>query len=108
MIIVDFFRKKKWDDEEIDIPSWIWWGDLRIAIFIGLTLGTIHGIFAFFMAYITWSIVGILMLIYWLLRGKKIQSQIPFWPFLWLWWIISIVFFEEIYNYIDILFTISQ
>ncbi len=108
MIIIDFLRKKKWEDEEIDIPSWIWWGDLRIAIFIGLTLGTIHGIFAFFMAYITWSIVGIVMLIYWLLRGRKIQSQIPFWPFLWLWWIISIVFFEEIYNYIDILFTISQ
>ena len=102
MVIVDFFRKKKQEESTIDIPTWIGWGDLRIAIFIGLTLGTIHGIFAFFIAYITWSIIWMILLIIWFMRGKKIQSQIPFWPFLWLWWIMTVVFFEQIYNYIDI------
>lgn len=98
VLIIDFFRKKK-EDTEIDVPTWVWWWDLRIAIFIWLTLGTLHGIASFSFAYIIGSVVWILILITNLVRWKKTKSQIPFGPFLWIWWIISIVFYREIENF---------
>ncbi len=100
-IIIDFFKTKK-NDETIDIPVWIGWGDLRIAIFIWLTLGTIHGLTSFAIAYIIGSIVGIFLIIINNIKWKKMESQIPFWPFLWIWWLLSILY----YPYIDIYFNI--
>lgn len=97
-----FFTKK--DETELDIPTWIWWWDLRIAIFIGLTLGIYHGIASFAIAYITGSIVWIWLLIYNAIRWKKTDSQIPFGPFLGLWWILSIIFYEQIINIYTIYF----
>ncbi len=102
-ILVDFFRTKK-DNISIDIPVWIGWGDLRIAIFIWLTLGTLHGISSFAIAYITGSIVGIWLLIVNHFKWKKTESQIPFWPFLGLWWILSIVYYNEIELFYNIYF----
>ena len=32
--------------EQEEIPSWIGGGDLRIALFMGITLGSIHSLFA--------------------------------------------------------------
>lgn len=88
------FIKNNTDNSD-EIPSWIGWWDLRIALFIGLTLGTLHGMVAFFIAYCIWSIVwiGILMK-----NGRK-NSQIPFWPFLGIGWLISIYFHNEILMY---------
>lgn len=95
VIIIDFFRKKR-EEQELEIPTWVWWGDLRIAIFIGLTLGVFHGIASFAFAYIIGSVVWILIIFISLIRWKKINSQIPFGPFLWLWWILSILFYTQI------------
>lgn len=102
VMVIEFFKKKK-QDNEIEIPTWVWWGDLRIAIFIWLTLGTIHGVTSFAFAYIIGSVVWIWILLYNVLRWKKTKSQIPFGPFLWLGWIMSILFYIQIEDFITII-----
>jgi prepilin signal peptidase PulO-like enzyme (type II secretory pathway) len=78
-----------WDDEAL--PTWVWGGDLRVALFIGITLGLLHGVAAFFIAYIIGSFVGIFFLI-----GKKGKKEIPLGPFLALGWCLSLIFYPEI------------
>ena len=56
MMLADIWRKPK-KEESLDIPTWIGGGDLRIALFIGLTLGIVHGVASFAFAYIIGSIV---------------------------------------------------
>ncbi len=101
-ILIDFFRKKK-EVEDIEIPTWIWGGDLRIALFIGLTLGTLHGIVSFAIAYISGSIIWIILIVYNIILWKKVESQIPFWPFLGFWWIMSILLYIPIEIFFKIL-----
>ena len=95
IMFVDLFRWNK-ADNELEIPTWIGGGDLRIAMFIGLTLWTVHGISSFAFAYIIGSIVWICILIYNATKSKKTESQIPFWPFLGIGWILSILFYDKI------------
>ncbi|MBP9812468.1 prepilin peptidase [Candidatus Gracilibacteria bacterium] len=83
---------KKDEGNEEALETWIGGGDLRIAIFIGLTLGIYHGIFAFFIAYIVGSFFGIVILIF---QGKK-KSQVPFGPFLALGWCSALYYHSEI------------
>jgi prepilin signal peptidase PulO-like enzyme (type II secretory pathway) len=103
-----FTRKGKNDESpnEESLPTWVGGGDLRIALFIWLTLGTIHGIASFAFAYIIGSIVGILLLILGKLK-KWGKNEVPFWPFLALGWIITIFFHEKILekmqNFLDYL-----
>lgn len=87
--------------EDIDIPTWVGGGDLRIALFIGLSLGTIHGISSFFFAYIIGSIIGI----YILLQKKQVHQshEIPFWPFLGIGWVLSIFFYEKILSIVYVI-----
>ena len=98
LLVISFLSRKKElsSENENEVPAWIGWGDLRIALFIGITLGMLHGFVAFMIAYIIWSIVGVFLII---IRKKKWGSQIPFWPFLWLGWIISLVLHSEILLY---------
>ena len=103
MLFIDFVTGKTDENtNEIDIPTWVGWGDLRVALFIGLTLGTIHGVASFIFAYILWSIIGTGMIAYKKFRGKweKINSQIPFWPFLWIGWFLSLIYYTPILDYI--------
>lgn len=92
-----FLKKEEPNEIEDEIPAWVWWWDLRIALFIWLTLGLIHWIAAFFIAYCLGSIVGILYLIKYRKRGN---TQIPFWPFLGIGWITVIYFHSEILIYV--------
>jgi prepilin signal peptidase PulO-like enzyme (type II secretory pathway) len=85
------------EKEEVELPSWIGWGDLRVAILIGLTLGTIHTLSTLLFAYCIGAIVGIILL---LRNGSEAKSQIPFGPFLWIGWILSLIFYTEILNFI--------
>jgi prepilin signal peptidase PulO-like enzyme (type II secretory pathway) len=102
MILVDIFRKKN-EDDEVEIPTWIGWWDLRVAIFIGLTLGTIHGVVSLGIAYIFWSIIWVTILLINAIKKRKTQSQIPFWPFLGFGWIMAILFYPEIYIFFKII-----
>ncbi len=97
-LLWSIFTKKKERKDEIEIPAWIGGGDLRVALFMWLTLGFIHGIIAFFLAYILGSIIGIFLL----LQKWKKNSQIAFWPFLWVAWLLVMVFHNQILNYIFI------
>jgi hypothetical protein len=95
-----FFPKSKnnSNDATDDIPTWIGWGDLRIALFIWLTLWLIHGIASFAFAYIIGSIYAIGSLLY--KRGFTWSGhQIPFGPFLWLGWLLAVFFHTEILSY---------
>ncbi len=97
---------EKTDDNE-EIPTWIGWGDLRIALFIGLSLGIIHSIVSFGIAYIVGSIFGIIYLI---VKGKSetLQNQVPFGPFLAIGWLVSIFYHEEILNIVKNLIDINS
>ena len=62
--------------------KWMWWWDLRIALFLGLLLGFKSTLVALFFAYISGSIIGVILMF---TTKKSAQSQIPFWPFLTIW-----------------------
>ena len=88
------------------IPTWIGGWDLRIGLFSWLTLGTMHWVVSLFIAYFLWAIYGCLFLLWKGLKKEKTSSEVPFWPFLWIWWILTVVFHSEIieYFYTHILF----
>lgn len=96
-----FFFKQKWQENTSEeIPTWIGGGDLRIALFIWLTLGMIHGIASFAFAYIIGSLFGIFFLLTrWKL--KLLHNQIPFGPFLGIGWIVSIFYHKEVLIFIE-------
>lgn len=88
--------------------AWMWWGDLRIAILIGLILW-IPFTFAWGMiTYLVWSILWIFLIIYSrinkLKNWTKMNTQIPFWPFLALWFFITMFYYNEIWSFIEIYF----
>lgn len=89
---------------------WMWWWDLRIAIFIWLILWTKLFLAWVMITYLVWSIISISIIILWKLstRIKKMNfsSQIPFWPFLWIWLFITLFFSQEIIQTIDKYFII--
>ncbi len=107
---LDFFRpskEEKKNDPEEEIETWVGAGDMMIAVFSGLTLGIIHGIASFFIAYILGSLIGIIYLIICKIQKKKSNHQIPFGPFLWAGWLMSFFFYSEILEFVRILFFIG-
>ncbi|MDD2516406.1 MAG: prepilin peptidase [Candidatus Gracilibacteria bacterium] len=84
-VIRDFFVKNKtteeYDNEEDGPQYWIGFGDLMIAIFMGLVGGIKLGLIGLFLGYIIGSIVGIMTLILRKINNKN-DSQIPFGPYL--------------------------
>lgn len=99
-------RVRSSSKKEEHIPTWIGGGDLRIAIFTWLTLWIMHGAVSFFIAYLLWAIYGCVFLLWKRIRNEPMISEVPFWPFLWLWWILTVLFHSEIieYFYTHILF----
>ncbi len=84
---------------QIALSGWAWmWGwDLRIAILMWLLLWYTFNIESLFLTYIIWSIISIFIVI--LSKFKNwfkttFNSQIPFWPFLALWFF-SIIFIQK-------------
>jgi len=68
--------------------AWMWWWDLRIAILLWLMVWYTFSIETLFLTYIIWSIISIFIVLYWKLRlgfKEKINTMVPFWPFLALW-----------------------
>ncbi len=100
-IIIDFFEKSEDSEEEESIPTWMGGWDLRIAIFIGLTLGTVHTSIAIIGWYIAGSIYGIYILIKKKIEHKRGVTLIPFWPFLWIWWIFALSYHEVILKFFE-------
>lgn len=87
--------------------AWMWWWDLRIAILIGLILGVPLSFAWGMITYLIWSIIGLCLILYTRIRNKKwvtMDSQIPFWPFLSMWFFVAIFYQMEISNIIEIYF----
>lgn len=78
--------------------AWLWGWDLRIAIFIWLIMGASLSLVWLFLTYFIGSIISILILIYQKFITKKINTQIPFWPFLAIWFFVAILFQNHIFE----------
>jgi len=86
--------------------AWLWGWDLRIAIMIGLWLWISLWFAWMMLTYILGSFISIFYLIYQRIKNKwkNIETQIPFWPFLALWFFSAIFFQTNIQNFISIYF----
>lgn len=72
--------------------TWMWWWDLRIAIFMWLVWWFKIAVLWLMLAYLIWSIFWILIL----LKTKSKNTAIPFWPYLWVWLFLSLLFYDKI------------
>lgn len=99
--------------------SWMWGWDLRIAILMWLISWITFWFEAVMISYFAWSIIWIIFIIYakikshnearkkfsnkirrilWLeQKVNQINTQIPFWPFLWI-WIYWVILFTPLIN----------
>lgn len=59
--------------------KWMGWGDVKIAVFMGLLLGLYKVLLALFLAFLAGAIVSLVLIA---LKKKKLKSEIPFAPFL--------------------------
>lgn len=93
---------------QIFISKWAWlWGwDLRIAIMIWLALWTVLSFPGMMMTYMIGSILSLWYLGYEKLhkKNKWLDTQIPFWPFLALWFFVTIFFQEDFLKLMEIYF----
>ncbi len=80
--------------------KWMWWGDLRIAIMIWLILGINFSFPWLMLTYLVWSIIWIIVIIHGKIKNswKKLNTQIPFWPFLAIWFFLTIFYSNQINN----------
>ena len=86
--------------------KWMWWGDLRIAIMIWLILWVNFSFPWLMFTYMSWSLIWIFYILYSRIKNKwkKIDTQIPFGPFLAIWFFLTLIFSTEITNFISIYF----
>ncbi len=106
-IILHQIEKKTKKEKNYKFQEWIiWWWDLRIAIFIGLLLGVYLSPAWLMITYLIWSIISIIILIIQKIKTKswKLNTQVPFWPFLAVWFFITLFFNEQIINLLKIHF----
>ncbi len=71
-------------------------GDLKLGIFMGFSLGFPNAFLALVLAFLSGSLVGILLLI---LKIKKFGQTIPFGPFLSLGSLTALIWGEQIINW---------
>ena len=82
--------------------KWLGFGDVKLAFFMGLFLGFPNIILALFLAFLIGAAVGVILLA---LGKKKMQSQVPFGPFLVLGTFIGLSWGEKIIHwYLNLLF----
>lgn len=123
------FKLQTWLDlSEVAVLNWITWvlaifsffflqivlskwralggWDLRIAIMVWLLLWISYSFVWLMITYMVWSIIWIVILSHSKIKNKwqKLDTQIPFWPFLAIWFFITIFYSKEIINLISIYF----
>lgn len=86
--------------------AWLWGWDLRIAILVWLLLWSTFTAAWTFATYIAWSIIWITYILISKIKHKKkkLDTQIPFWPFLAIWFFITIFYQEQINELLKIYF----
>jgi prepilin signal peptidase PulO-like enzyme (type II secretory pathway) len=86
---------------------WLWWWDLRIWIMIWLILWINYSLAGMMIIYFIWSILSILLVSIKKLKykKKKVSTIIPFWPFMWIWFFVTMFFLNDITKIIEIYFS---
>lgn len=86
--------------------AWMWWWDLRIAIMIWLILWIGYTFPWLMLTYMVWSFIWIWFIIHNRIKNgnTKLNTQIPFWPFLAIWFFLTVFYSSEISNIISIYF----
>lgn len=85
--------------------AWMWWWDLRIALVSWIVW--LKMIFPFiFVVYLVWSFISIFVLLFQKIKFKKskINTQIPFWPFLAIWMYICLIFQDNLKTFLENIF----
>lgn len=59
--------------------KWMGFGDVKLAILMGLLLGLPNVLAALFLAFFFGAIIGVILIVF---KEKKVKSEIPFGPFL--------------------------
>lgn len=76
--------------------KWLGFGDVKLALFIGLFLGLPNILVSLFFAFISGSIIGLILIA---LQKKTMKSQVPFGPFLITGVFVSLFWGEKIINW---------
>lgn len=86
--------------------AWLWGGDLRIAIMIWLGLGSLLTFPWMMMTYMIGSVLSLSYLGYEKLhhKNKGLDTQIPFGPFLAIWFFVTIFFQDEFLKLMEMYF----
>lgn len=86
--------------------AWMWWWDLRIAIMVWLILWISFSFPGLMLTYLAWSFIWIWFLTYSKIKNKwtKLNTQIPFWPFLAIWFFLTVFYNNELSNIISMYF----
>jgi prepilin signal peptidase PulO-like enzyme (type II secretory pathway) len=80
--------------------QWMWWWDLRIGILVWLVLGISYSFAWLMLTYFVWSFIWICFVLYSRFKNSntELNTAIPFWPFLAIWFFITIFYSNEILN----------
>lgn len=85
---------------QILLSAWKWmgWGDLRIALLMGLVLGTERILYGLLLSYFIGSVIGIIFVLWQKIKKpwQKITTIIPFWPFLGIGMFLALCFSQNI------------
>jgi len=82
---------------------WMGFGDVKLAVLMGLLLGFSNVLAALFLAFFFGAIIGVILMVF---KGKKLKSEIPFGPFLILGTFISMFWAPQIIQWYLNLFQI--
>jgi len=97
--LLHYLEKKKWiKEKDYRFKDWIigWW-DFRIAIMVWLGVWASLVFPAMVLTYFVWSIVWVSFIVFQRIKNKwkdTAFTQIPFWPFIAIWFFLAI-FFQE-------------
>ncbi len=95
-MILSPFTKEKWEwediNEEDEVYTFMWHWDLWIWVFMWLVAWFKMALVWLVMAYLIWSIIWI----YILTVKKQRNYRLAFWPFLWAWLIIALIWYDTL------------
>lgn len=96
MIYSVFFNSNETEEEteEEQIYTWMWHWDLWIAIFMWFVWWFKIALLWLALAYLIWSLIGIYIIFF----KKQRNVYIAFWPFLGVWLILALLFYNQIIN----------
>ena len=80
---------------------WMGFGDVKLAVLMGLLLGAPNILVALFIAFFFGAIIGLILIIF---KGKNLKSEIPFGPFLIVGTFLAMLWGEQIINWYTNLF----